>query len=100
MRLNIQSHSIKIDKRIGSIIFLFAVIIQSVNSANKRTTTATSFLKNFGIGLGHITPDSMRWKSLNFGILAATDTLNGFQLGGISSITERKLKGCLVWQHY
>ena len=92
MRLNIQSHSIKIDKRIGSIIFLFAVIILSVNAQTNEQPQQRHF-KNFGIGLGHITPDSMRWKSLNFGILAATDTLNGFQLGGISSITERKLKG-------
>ena len=54
MRLNIQSHSIKIDKRIGSIIFLFAVIILSVNAQTNEQPQQRHF-KNFGIGLGHLT---------------------------------------------
>ena len=51
---------------------------------------------NWALGFGHSAADSSRWRSANVGILAATDTLHGFQIGGISSIAHYQMKGVSI----
>ena len=95
MRQNIQSRCIRMGEKIWVIVLLFLVTTLSTYAQTNGQTYQRHF-KNWGLGIGHSTPDSLRWRSFNLGIFAATDTLHGLQIGGISSITERKLKGVSI----
>lgn len=79
-------------RNILAVVVLFLATTVSLRAQTNGQTTERHFY-NWALGIGHNAADSSRWRSANVGILAATDTLHGFQIGGISSIAHHQMKG-------
>lgn len=83
------------NKKVWVVVALFLATTVSLWAQTNGQTPERHFY-NWAFGFGHNAADSSRWRSVNVGILAATDTLHGFQIGGISSIAHHQMKGVSI----